>query len=91
MNHYKMKLDNDSIRFTPDGKVAVVDAIKALSARDDAGGIWESLKNQYPELKEICQIYGFKEDESDCVVDGEAWQMIEDALYNYMISHTTSA
>ena len=46
---------------------------------------------KWPELKEIRQIYRFKEDESDCVVDGEACQMIEDALYNDMISHTTSA
>jgi hypothetical protein len=91
MNHYKVKLDGDIIRFTPDGKVAVVDVIKALSARDDAGRIWESLKKQCPELKEICESYKFKKDESDCVVTSEIWQIIEDALYSYMISHTPSA
>ena len=84
MNHYKMKLDGDSIRFTPDGKVAVVDAIKALSAKNDAEQIWEALKKQCPEFKEICQRYKFKEEESDCVADGEVWQMIENALLDYI-------
>lgn len=90
MKHVAMKIDGNHIRFSPDGKVAVIDAIKALGAKDDAEQIWETLKKQYPEFKEICQNYKFKEEQSDSVVDGEAWQMIEDALYNYMISHTTS-
>jgi hypothetical protein len=39
-----MKLDGDRVRFTPDGKVAVVDAIRALSAVERAERIWDSLK-----------------------------------------------
>ncbi len=84
MKHVTMNLDGDHIMFTPDGKVAVIDAIKALSAKDDAEQIWETLKKQCPKFREICQSYRFKEDESDCVVDGEAWQMIEDALLDYI-------
>ena len=40
MKHYSMKLDGDCVRFTPDGRIAVVDAIKALSARKGAEQIW---------------------------------------------------
>jgi hypothetical protein len=56
MKHLKMKLNGDRIRFTPDGKVAVVDAIKALSAKAGAEGIWRSLKEECPKFKDLCRV-----------------------------------
>ena len=85
-----MKLDGDLVRFTPDGKIAVVDAIKALSARRGADRIWESLKEERPEFKELCQTYIFKENKIDSVVDGEGWEKIEDALLDYILEHNSS-
>ena len=90
MKHYSMKLDGDLVRFTPDGKIAVVDAIKALSARRGADRIWESLKEERPEFKELCQTYIFKENKIDSVVDGEGWEKIEDALLDYILEHNSS-
>jgi hypothetical protein len=91
MKHYSMKLDGDRVRFTPDGKIAVVDAIKALSAKTNAGRIWESLKAERPEFKDLCQGYNFKEDQTDSVVDGKGWEKIEDALLDYILDHHASA
>lgn len=90
MKHYSMKLDGDRVRFTPDGKIAVVDAIRALSARKNANLIWESLKIERPEFKDLCQNYEFKEDKTDSVVDGEAWKKIEDALLDHILDHHAS-
>ena len=90
MKHYSMKLDGDLVRFTPDGKVAVVDAIKALSARKGAERIWESLKEERPEFQKLCQSYNFKENTTDTVVDGEGWEKIEDALLDYILDHNLS-
>jgi hypothetical protein len=88
MKHYLMKLDGDSVRFTPDGRIAVVDAIKALSARKSAECIWESLKEERPEFGRLCQSYSFQENKAESVVDGEAWEKIEDALLDYIILET---
>ena len=91
MKHYMMKLDGDRLRFTPDGKVAVIDAIKALSTREGAEQIWKSLKEERPEVKELCQCYQFQEDRTDSVVDGEGWEKIESALLDYILDHRPSA
>jgi hypothetical protein len=91
MKHYSMKLEGDRVRFTPDGKIAVVDAIKALSASKGARHIWESLKAERPEFKDLCQNYQFKENKTDSVVDGEGWKKIEDALLDYILDHHASA
>lgn len=88
MEHqFTLKLDNDLIRFTPDGKVAVVDAIKALIALGEPESVWESLKAESPEINEVYQDYDFAESKSEAVVDGEGWEKIEVALMDYMLDH----
>ena len=91
MKHFTMQLDRDRVRFTPDGKVAVIDAIKALSAREGAERIWESLKEERPEFKTLCESYHFQKNRIDSVVDGEGWEKIEDALLDYILDHSPSA
>ena len=90
MKHYMMKLNGDRVRFTPDGKVAIVDAIKALIAVEGAERLWQSLKNERPEFKDLCERYNFQEDKIDSVVDGESWGKIEDALLDYIADHRFS-
>jgi hypothetical protein len=88
MTHqFTLKLDNDHIRFTPDGKVVVVDAIKALSDLEEPETIWELLKAENTEIKKIYQDYDFAESKSEAVVDGEGWKKIEAALLDYMLDH----
>lgn len=91
MKHFTMQLDKDRVRFTPDGKIAVVDAIKALSASEGAERIWASLKKERPEFKNLCQRYNFHENKMNSVVDGEGWEKIEDALLDYILDHRRSA
>ena len=84
---FTLKLDNDQIRFTPDGKVAVVDAIKALSAISEPESVWESLKAECPEINVLYQDYDFYDNKSKAVVDGKGWDVIEAALLDYMLDH----
>jgi hypothetical protein len=86
-----MKLDGDRVRFTPDGKIAVVDAFQALGARGEAERIWERLKEEHPDFNDFCQGYSFQEDKIDSVVDGEGWEEIEDAFLEYILDHSLSA
>ena len=86
-----LKLDNDHIRFTPDGKVAVVDAIKALSDLGDPETVWESLKAESPDIKEVYQDYDFAERKSEAVVDSEGWNKIEAALLDYILDRNSTS
>ena len=88
---FTVKLDNDHIRFTPDGKVAVVDAIKALSASGEPESVWESLKAECPEINELYQDYDFHENKSEAVVDGKGWDKIEAMLLDYMLENDFSS
>lgn len=89
MKQLTMNLDGDRVRFTPDGKIAIVDAIKALSAREGAQHIWESLKKECPEFDDICEHYIFKDNKLSPVADGESWEQIENALLEYILDHSS--
>lgn len=80
-----MQLMSTPVRFTQDGKVAVVDAIKALSACTEARQIWQRLKQSQPELPGLCQRYDFQENRSVAVVDSDGWEQIEEALLDYLV------
>ena len=69
-------LDNQPIRFTPDGKISIVDAIKAVSKSDRPQSIWEDLKAKYPEILPHCEDYSFPRDGVTEVVDSEGWEII---------------
>lgn len=84
-NHVTMQLQDSAVKFTPDGKVAVVDAIEALSASAEAPRIWQLLKQNQPEFDRMCERYDFKKDHFEPVVDSEGWQRIEDALLDYIL------
>jgi hypothetical protein len=84
--HITMQIVDSAVKFTPDGKVAVVDAIKALSASEDAPHIWQSLKQSKPEMADLCQRYDFQENQAEPVIDSEGWEQIEAALLDYILS-----
>lgn len=69
-------LDNDSVRFTPDGKISIVDAIKAVSKSDRPQSIWEDLKTKHPEILLHCEDYSFPKGGSTEVVDSEGWELV---------------
>lgn len=82
---YQVNLDGTDIRFTPEGKVAVLDAIQALTAKDRPERVWHNLVQTNPEITTICETYRFTDTEASVVVDGSGWAIIEDLLLIYMI------
>jgi hypothetical protein len=75
------------VRFTPDGRVVVVDAIDALSDTACAACIWEDLQRRHPKLHELCSTYRFAGDEALCVVTADAWDVIEQVLLDYTLEN----
>lgn len=80
-----LELEDDTVRFTPDGRIAVIDAIGALSETDCPVCLWEDLKRSHPRVAELCGNYAFPEDEDIPVADGRSWMIIQSLLLDHLI------
>jgi hypothetical protein len=84
-NAYLVNLDGTDVRFTPEGKVSVLDAIQALTAQDRPERVWHDLVQANPGITAICETYRFSDTDASVVVDGYGWAIIEELLLIYMI------
>jgi intein/homing endonuclease len=82
---FVMSLDENSIRFTPDGEIVVVDGIRVLSESDTAEEIWKTLKNENPEILSLCKRFYFSKNKPVQVVDSQGWEKIETVLFDYIL------
>jgi hypothetical protein len=77
-------LNNESVEFTPDGKVSVLDAIRILTNSDRPRSIWENLKTEHPEILTHCEDYPFQREAAVPVVNSEGWEKIWLLLIDYL-------
>ena len=82
---FVLSLEKNSVRFTPSGEIAVIDAINALSESDGAEEIWQRLKNENPEILSHCKQFHFSKTKSVMVVDNQGWEQIETLLFDYIL------
>jgi len=75
---------NDLIRFTPDGRVSVMDAIQAVLDSGRASMVWKNLKSDHPEVLAFCEEYPFQEGEAVLVTGSEGWEKIWMLLPYYL-------
>jgi hypothetical protein len=78
-------LDDDAIRFTPDGRVSIIDAIQALGDPVKPHHVWKSLKAAHPEVLAYCEEYDFEEGSSLPVTGSEGWDKILTLLPYYLL------
>lgn len=83
---YLVDLGGTDIRFTPEGKVAVVDAIQALCAAKRPERVWHDLVKAHPEIDTFCETYPFADAAPAVVVDAPGWSVIEDLLPAHVLS-----
>jgi len=76
-------IDDQDIRFTPDGKVAVLDVISVLSEASSAEQVWAEFKQENPGIE--CTEYTFAGGENLCVIDREAMEQVQDWLFGYTL------
>jgi hypothetical protein len=76
--------DGDPVRFTPDGKVSVLDAIGALIHSECPRNLWDDVKKKHPEIMDYCGSYSFRKGQSLPVVDTEGWDMLWTVLMDYL-------
>ena len=82
---YRMKLDGNRIRFTPDGRVAVTDAIELLCISDSPEDIWRQLTKRHPELLSYCTDYRFPETAGLKVINKNGLEKMETLLVELML------
>jgi hypothetical protein len=80
-------LDNVAVRFTSEGKISVIDAIRAVSSSKYPWTVWEGLKIKHPEILDHCEDYAFPTEDTVPVVDSEGLQMILMVLLEYLPEH----
>jgi hypothetical protein len=80
-----VNFDNFPVRFTFEGKVSVIDVIKALSDSNRPFSLWEKLITEHPEVLIYCEDYSFQKGESLPVVDGKGWKKILKFLPYYIL------
>jgi hypothetical protein len=85
---FVLSMQENSVRFTPSGEIAVIDAIKALSESDTAEQIWQTLKEENPEILSLCRRFHFSENNSALVADSRGWKQIESLLFIYILNHS---
>ena len=81
---FMLQMNDSPVRFTPDGKVSIIDAIGATMQSNRAHAIWEALKSDHPEVLAYCEDYSFSEKGLAPVVDGMGWEMIMTLLFCYL-------
>lgn len=81
----QFQLDDANVRFTPDGSVAVVDAIGAFGNTRCPEKVWAALKRRYPQLEVLCSDYTFAGEEVLSVADGDQWLVIQEKLLDHLI------
>jgi len=83
-NDVIMDLDNVAVRFTSEGKISIIDAIRAVSGFEHPWTVWETLKTDHPEILDHCDAYSFQAHGSVPVVNSEGWEKILMVLLEYL-------
>ena len=83
-----LSLEENRVRFTPNGEIAVIDAIKMLAEFDTAEEIWKTLKDKNPEILSHCKQFHFSKSESVTVVDSRGWEQIESLLFDHILDRS---
>jgi hypothetical protein len=77
-------IGDEFVRFTPDGRVFVLDAIELMCACDRSHDIWERMKMEHPDILKYCEDYGTQQGDCVSVTAIEGWEKIWKLLPEYL-------
>lgn len=80
-------IDQNTIKFTPEGKVDVVDAIASLSGNEKAAAetLWRRIQADHPEASDLFETSRFSGRTKTPVADGPGWLAIQALLIDYLL------
>ena len=74
-------LDNTDVLFTPDGRISVFDAIKAVTRSSHPYDLWEKIYARRPSVMEHCALYRDESGKPFLVADIAGWDTISALLF----------
>lgn len=83
----KLRVENDDVRFTGDGQIAIIDAIAALGSPECPVCIWDDLKRKYPMLNDIFHTATIDGEGGVPVADSDSWDIIQNLLFDYLLDN----
>ena len=85
--HQSLKLfpDDEPIRFTPEGRLFLLDAIAAVVQTDAPELLWQDFKTSKPEIQRYYKDINADGKGKQPVCDSAGWHAIQDLLFDYMI------
>jgi len=83
---FSLEINDDRVRFTPDGRISIADAIAALSGHNDSETVLESITNENPEIFEQCKPYALKGEDGILVADLSVWDKIVPLLAEHLLN-----
>ena len=81
----QVTIDDVSVRFTPDGKLYIVDAIAALAQIQKPSDLWETLQKERPQVKQYVDYRYAGGDPPRPITDSEGWDHIQEHLFDHLI------
>jgi hypothetical protein len=85
-NSIQLFMEGAPIRFTPTGKVFVIDAIRMMSENEKPEDVWQQWKQDSPEIMSCISEYQTPEGDPEPVADSACWEKIQDAIFDHMLS-----
>lgn len=85
--HQSLKLfpEDAPIRFTPEGRLFILDAIAAVVQTDAPELLWRDFKTRRPEIDRHYNYLSEGDNDKEPVCDSEGWGVIQEMLFDYMI------
>lgn len=79
-----LDIGDDPVKFTAEGKVSVLDAIRAVSGSGNPRDIWDRMKEDYGDILDHCESYEFAQNDPTTVINSQGWERIWDLLPEYI-------
>ena len=80
----EVKMGDNLVRFSSDGKVFVIDAINLMIPDNESQNVWKMIKKDYPAILALCEPYRTDKGESILIVNTEGLEKILSLLPEYL-------
>ena len=87
-NEKVIDVEGELVRFTPNGRMFVLDAISLLGSCDTPHIIWDRMKSEHPDILKYCEDYDAKNGEPMPVVAVDGWERVLMLLPDYLFGES---
>jgi hypothetical protein len=81
---HRFELDGMPVSSTADGRMAVVEAVSAVTRFESPEILWKRLTSDHPEILDYCEAHFFQDGTERLVVGVEGWEKIITLLPEYL-------